>query len=324
VAAAFGQNFLGCGYGLNVHGLAPGAYTLAVFPFSEIRGGFDYDSAIAIPITVAPRAAGPASPGASAPKPAPRPAAEPTGSSTTLRLLHWNIKHGVNLGTIASWIAKHKPDVISLNEVEKFNGYGNIDQPQVLADKLKAATGITYHVHFAQRYGNWSSNGQGNAILSRYEFTSTGRETISYDRSVAIATIVVNGRPVTVMSVHLDPDSNARRETQVRQIQSIASSWSEPRIVVGDFNAWPDHKSIAIMGSAYYDSWEVADRAGDASSFSGNTRFGATKNGRIDYIWHSHGSSALRVKSSQVPDTRNSSGSMPSDHRPVITVYEVR
>jgi endonuclease/exonuclease/phosphatase family metal-dependent hydrolase len=252
---------------------------------------------------------------------------EPAPTTTTyktLKVLQWNIKHGINLSTIASWIARWKPDVISLNEIEKYNSYGNIDQPQVLANKLKAATGITYYVHFAQRYGNWSSNGQGNAILSRYRFSSTARETISYDRSVAIATIVVNGRNVNVFSVHLDPDSNARRETQVRQVQSIASSFGEPRIVAGDFNAWPDHYSIDIMASKYYDSWAIAAKNGDASSFSGNSPFGATKNGRIDYIWHSHGSTVLRVKSSQVPDTRNSSGVMPSDHRPVITIYEVR
>ena len=78
------------------------------------------------------------------------------------------------------------------------------------------------------------------------------------------------------------------------------------------------------MDSKFNDSWAIADSEGTASSFSGNSPFGATKNGRIDYIWHSHGSSALKVKSSQVPDTRNSSGDMPSDHRPVLTVYEVR
>jgi endonuclease/exonuclease/phosphatase family metal-dependent hydrolase len=254
----------------------------------------------------------------------PDPEPEPSSSTSTLKVLQWNIKHGINLSTIASWIAKWKPDVISLNEVEKNNGYGSIDQAKVLADKLRAATGITYYVHFAQRYGSWSSNGQGNAILSRYRFASTGRETLSYGRSLAIATIVVNGRNVTVMSAHLDADSTSRRETQVRQIQSIASSWSEPRIVAGDFNAWPDHRSIAMMGEKYYDSWALAAKAGTASSFSGNSPFGATKNGRIDYIWHSHGSTALKVKSVKVPDTRNSSGNMPSDHRPVLTTYEVR
>jgi endonuclease/exonuclease/phosphatase family metal-dependent hydrolase len=259
------------------------------------------------------------------PEPEPEPEPEPTPTTTsTLKVLHWNIQHGTNLSTIATWIAKWKPDVISLNEIEKFNSYGNIDQPQVLADKLKASTGITYYVHFAQRYGYWTSAGQGNAILSRYKFAATGRETISYGRSIAIATIVVNGRSVSVMSVHLDADSTTRRETQVREIQSLASTWSDPRIIAGDFNAWPDHYSIDIMSSKYYDSWAIAEKNGTASSFPGNSPFGATKNGRIDYIWHSHGSTVLAVKSSQVPDTRNSSGSMPSDHRPVITIYQVK
>jgi exonuclease III len=66
----------------------------------------------------------------------------------------------------------------------------------------------------------------------------------------------------------------------------------------------------------------VAASSGTAVSFSGNN--GETKNGRIDYIFYSKGSSNLTVKSSQVYDTRDSSGVMPSDHRPVVTTFVVR
>ena len=272
---------------------------------------------------------------ASTPPPAPQPPPpsdpEPAPStSSTLKVVHWNIAHGVgqdgryDIQRLASWLARWNPDVISLNEVEKYTGWGNEDQPNRFRSLLQSATGRTWYVHFAQRYGRWSSNGQGNVILSRYPFVATGRETLSYGRSLAIATIVVNGRNVTVMSTHLDAESNARRETQVREVQRHASGWSLPRIVAGDFNAWPDHRSYAYMVDQYADSWAVAASNGDASSFSGNSPFGATRNGRIDYIFHGRGNSVLSVRSSRVPDTRDSRGRMPSDHRPVITIYNVR
>lgn len=277
--------------------------------------------------------------GTAAPAPAPAPQTPPVeepdpapqpSTSRTLKVLHWNIHHGVgqdgryNLQRFVTWIARWRPDVISLNEVEKNTGWGSEDQPNRFRSLIQSATGQTWYVQFAQRYGNWSSSGQGNVILSRYPFAATGREALSYDRSLAIATIVVNGRNVTVMSTHLDADSHARRETQVREIQSLASGWSQPRVIAGDFNAWPDHQSYENMTSQYVDSWASAASTGTARSFSGNSPFGATRNGRIDYIFHGRGSTVLRLRSSHVPDTRDSSGRMPSDHRPILTTYEVR
>jgi endonuclease/exonuclease/phosphatase family metal-dependent hydrolase len=87
-------------------------------------------------------------------------------------------------------------------------------------------------------------------------------------------------------------------------------------------NAWPDQSSIAHFNKSFYDSWSVAASKGEATAFAGNA--GQTKNGRIDYIFYSKRSPNLRVRSSRVIDTRASNGVMPSDHRPVLTVFEVR
>ena len=89
-------------------------------------------------------------------------------------------------------------------------------------------------------------------------------------------------------------------------------------------NAWPDQSSIAEYNKTYYDSWSVATSKGTAYQFSGLSPDGATKKGRIDYIFYSKYASNLKVVSSKVYDTRDSSGYMPSDHRPVVTTFEVR
>jgi len=77
------------------------------------------------------------------------------------------------------------------------------------------------------------------------------------------------------------------------------------------------------MITSYYDSWAEAVKKGLAVAYPGNP-YGNTRNTRIDYIYYSHGATALVLRKVQVFDTRNSSGVMPSDHRPVMTTFTVK
>jgi endonuclease/exonuclease/phosphatase family metal-dependent hydrolase len=267
---------------------------------------------------------------ASAPAPAPAPTPAPTTGAVTLKVLHWNLHHGVgtdgkyDINRIATWMAKMNPDVITLNEVEKFTGWGYEDQPARYKAMLESKTGKKWYSMFAQEFGNWTSNGKGHQILSTYPIESTDMVEISYDRVVAMARITVNGRPISLITTHFDPSSTTRRLTQAIETTRWSAPRPENRIVTGDLNAWPDQTSIAEMNKTYADSWAVAASLGMASSFSGNSPFGATKNGRIDYIFYSKNAVNLVVKRSQVVDTRDAYGVMPSDHRPVLTTFEVR
>jgi endonuclease/exonuclease/phosphatase family metal-dependent hydrolase len=98
---------------------------------------------------------------------------------------------------------------------------------------------------------------------------------------------------------------------------------AEQRIVCGDFNAWPGSTENATMTAAYFDSWAQAQAKGTAIAYPGNTA-GNTRNSRIDYIYYSRAASALVLKSSQVFDTRDANGIMPSDHRPLLSVFDVK
>jgi len=255
----------------------------------------------------------------------------PTTSGTTLRVLQWNIHHGgygtdgvYDTNRVASWMAYMKPDVIMVNEIEKYTGWGNQDQPEVYKNLLQQKTGKTWYYSFAQEYGDWNSNGKGNIIFSTYPITYKANYelTRNYDRSIGLVTITVNSRNITLMTTHLDPYDQALRLLQAQEVTSWAAPQPENRIIAGDMNAWPDQTSIAHVTSLYYDSWAVAAQNGTATAFSGNN--GETKSGRIDYIFYSKSSSNLVVKSSQVYDTRDANGVMPSDHRPVLTTFEVR
>jgi endonuclease/exonuclease/phosphatase family metal-dependent hydrolase len=257
-----------------------------------------------------------------APDPAPT-----TATGTTLRVLHWNTHHG-GVGTdgkydpnrLATWIAKFKPDVISLNEIEYFTGYGNEDQPARFASMLKAKTGRRWYYKFVT--ANGATRGNGNLVMSRFPLDSKAAYHMSYDRAAAEITFYVNGRAIHMISTHLDADSTSRRLSQIGQLKSWASGIAEQRIIAGDFNAWPQTSENAKMVTTYYDSWAQAVKKNLDVSYAGNPD-GNTRNTRIDYIYYSHGASALVLRKVQVFDTR-SGGVMPSDHRPVMATFTVR
>jgi endonuclease/exonuclease/phosphatase family metal-dependent hydrolase len=223
-----------------------------------------------------------------------------------MRVLQWNLHHGVgtdgtyDLNRLATWMAAMKPDVVMLNEVEKNTSWGN------------------------EEFGDWNADGKGHLILSTYPIESTDRTVISYSRVISQARIVVNGRSISLISTHLDPDSAVRRLTQAQEVTRWAATQPENRILAGDMNAWPDQTSISEYNVAYHDSWAIAASKGAAYGFSGLAPDGATKNGRIDYILYSKTASDLLVVDSRVYDTRDSNGVTPSDHRPVLTTFQVR
>jgi endonuclease/exonuclease/phosphatase family metal-dependent hydrolase len=260
----------------------------------------------------------------------PTPPPPSTSGGSTLRVLQWNTHHGgygtdgrYDTNRLATWVVRMKPDVVLLNEIEKFTGWGNQDQPEVYKSLLQSKTGKTWYYVFAQEYGSWSSNGKGNLILSSVPFASIDRHELVHnaDRSVAEGIITWNGRHITFISTHLDPDSQPLRLTQATEVTTWAAAEPENKILTGDMNAWPDQTSIAQLNKYFTDSWAYAASHGTALAFSGNS--GETKKGRIDYIYLSKGSSNITIQSSQVYDTRDSNGVMPSDHRPVLTVFSV-
>ena len=242
-------------------------------------------------------------------------------AQSTLKVLDWNTHHGVgadgvyNLQRFVDGIAASGADVVSLNEVERLDSWGNEDQPARYASLLKAATGRTWYYTFAQRDGG--STGQGNLILSAFPIEAAEGKTLSYSRSVARAQITVNGARVNIFSTHLDADSAARRVTQMAELKAWVSGFSQQHIIGGDFNAWPGAAEISNMTAFCYDAWATAKTAGTSIAYAGNEA-GNTRNSRIDYIWYSKNATKLTLQGAQVFDTGDA-----SDHRPVMAIFKV-
>jgi endonuclease/exonuclease/phosphatase family metal-dependent hydrolase len=264
--------------------------------------------------------------GVSAPPPPP----PPTGPG--LKLLHWNTHYGVgtdgvyNVDRIASKIAALNPDVVSLNEVTRRAYYSATDdQPAVYAQMLTQKTGVQWY--YTYRTDNGASAGVGNIVLSKFPIASTSYCQLSTRRVAVNAAIYVNGQLVNVWSTHLDSSTgNTMRLQEVAVLKSCTASFAEQRILAGDFNAKAGTTEIAQMKTVFYDGWLEADVRPDvaAISYPGNTSFGATRNARIDYVFFSRAAGRLVLKQAEVFDTRNASGVMPSDHKPLMLNFEVR
>jgi endonuclease/exonuclease/phosphatase family metal-dependent hydrolase len=196
---------------------------------------------------------------------------------------------------------------------------GGENQAAIYKSLLQQKTGQTWYSVYARMDGNWSSTSwaEGNQLLSRIPFSSTSRYALSYNRSVAQGTIVVNGRNINLFSIHVDYYNASYRTTQTNQLYSWASSWAENRIIMGDFNARPGTSDYGIMTGSYYDSWAEAVRIGAYSSPSGTAGYtrGAS---RFDYVYESKGAASLTLTRVWVV------GSDASDHLPVVASFTVR
>jgi endonuclease/exonuclease/phosphatase family metal-dependent hydrolase len=255
-----------------------------------------------------------------------------TSSGSTLKVLEYNVHHG-GIGTdgvykpsrIVDWITKINPDVVSLVEVEANDSYDSGDGVTQFETALEAATGVKWYSLAIQDYGDWSSPGIRNAILSKHPLVATYRHEYSSgkDRTVGGVTISINGRNINVMSTHFDPDNASIRASQAKQLVSYATGFAEDRIILGDFNGLPSSPETATMSAAYYDAWAQAVKLNVDKSAPDNPN-GYTRNGRIDYVFYSHGEKHLTLKSVQVVDTRDSNGVMPSDHRPLLATFTVQ
>jgi endonuclease/exonuclease/phosphatase family metal-dependent hydrolase len=266
----------------------------------------------------------PPAPEPPAPPVPPAPSLPPPSSSSTLRVLHWNVHHGNDphnkyaVARQAEEIYQARPDIVTLNEVEKNNAtYGNEDQAYRIAHYLTSKTGERWYHYMVPSRGGKS--GIGNAILSRYPIEATDVCQLSGERNAVHATMVINGRTVNVWSTHLDDESGSQRSREARTLLKCMDRFAEQRFVAGDFNAQQGSAEYNLMNAEHGDGWRTARTT---RNFSGNCD-GCTRNSRIDYLFVSDGATALRVQSAEIIDTRDSRGVMASDHKPMLTILAI-
>lgn len=260
------------------------------------------------------------------------PVPAPALADATIHVVHWNVFYNGkgtdgtrDPGRQVSVLAELDPDVITLNEV-------TAGATVEYAERLHRATGVRWrHHHSAGRDGGW-----GNAILTRHPIVSTSvrRLAVGADRSVAQATVAVNGSRVNVFATHLDSGDNARnRASQAKELLAFVAGFPAPRIVTGDMNAGPDAGEIQPLFSSLEDAWLAAVYRGTARAYPANPphRYTRTRRSRLDYIFTSRD---VTTRECAIPDLRDPSktdvetklrtqddaGVRPSDHNLVSCV----
>jgi endonuclease/exonuclease/phosphatase family metal-dependent hydrolase len=252
---------------------------------------------------------------------APPPPPPPPSSGATLRVMQWNIHKTKNSNGVcdpdftANTIVAQNPQVVSLNEVNFYSGTcaWDFDMSQRLESLLEQKTGAQWYRQSV------NAGGVGNVLLSRIQPIASNSRLLDYNRGVAQMTIVVNGRNINLFSTHVDYDNASWRTIQTNEVVGWVPNFSNPRIIMGDFNTWPDTSDYYIMATPYQDAWVSAVNAGTASSYTGTGSTHGTS--RFDYVYHSR-NSVVSLSSVTVPDTAVN-GLYPSDHDPVIAVYQV-
>jgi len=255
----------------------------------------------------------------------PAPADKVRVPGSPLRILQYNTHHGgwgtdgvYNPDRIVAQIVRANADVVTMNEVEQGTGWSKgLDQVKIYKERLEKATGYAWYAVFANHAG-WTS-GNGNLILSTLPFIATAGYLLPAYRSAVDATIDVDGRLVNIVATHLDNENATNRLNEIKALQPWAVTLAEDRVILGDFNARPEATEIRNMQIDYVDTWKAAVAAGTAIGD------GATHGThRIDYVFLSKNASFLKLASVESFKTKDAAGVMPSDHDPVLAVFNVQ
>ncbi len=187
-----------------------------------------------------------------------------------MKVMTYNIRHGlgndgsVDLGRIASIIREHAPDIVALQEVDRFwDRSDNLDQPEILAGALEL------HCCFGANIVDTepgARNEYGVLTLSRYPFLQwTNIPFPDYDgwepRGVLVAHLIhPELGEIRVMNTHLQfgaefaqPFSASQRLEQAEAIACVCQLSELPVVVMGDFNAQPGDPELAPLSSLLND-----------------------------------------------------------------------
>ena len=150
----------------------------------------------------------------------------------------YNIHHGrgldfrVSMDRIAETIKKENPDIVGINEADKYNIRSwFVNQPSLLSRLL----GMNYF--FGQNLKLWFMR-YGNIVLSKTGIINAENILLpcrGEQRGYIRSTLDFGKEKIAFICTHLDFMSS-ERPTQVAEIVDVVKKTDTPAIVVGDFN----------------------------------------------------------------------------------------
>lgn len=255
-------------------------------------------------------------------------------------VMTFNIQHGLNkagkydLKWAIDAIAKVNPDLVGVQELTRNHAaYNCDDQPARIAEGLTAATRRQWRAHYQQEWFTQQracqNSGRGDGVetegLGFFAPDPVPPPVFSslWNGRIGLMTTLNPGREVAVIVTHL-AHSQENQADRMRQLDgllpwSVSQRGDAPRILMGDFNLWPDSPEYARIREHYRDAWEEGVKSGRARG----RMDGVTHNTvRIDYVFYR--GDALDLKSIENVDTLPLTGIQASDHNPVVATFTIR
>lgn len=252
-----------------------------------------------------------------------KPIDQSQGKSLPLTVMSYNIHYGegsdgiLNLQRIADVIRKSDADLVGLQEVD--NEWSSRSEFVFQAQQLAESLGMRYEYGpYLDRENRDGHDRQfGNAILSKrnlpiLETTNYTLPHIDYEdrysvqRGLLESRINVKGEKVWFYSTHLGLTAEQRRQ-QTEKIAGILKNREGTRILLGDFNAFPESSAIETITASYTD---VFAALGMDQAYTYPAPYDSREpDARIDYIFVSED---VKTRNAEVLQT------FASDHLPLV------
>ncbi|WP_161554565.1 endonuclease/exonuclease/phosphatase family protein [Sinomicrobium soli] len=171
----------------------------------------------------------------------------------TLKVMSYNIHIAqppskpdiVDIDAIVRTIEKEDPDLVALQEVDRFTERSgkHLDQAKAIADKLGM------HFYFAKATDR-SNGAYGLAVLSKYAIINSNKQILGATLEVEPRTIgvveveIARGKKLLFATTHLDHhEIDEYRAVHAREMIAFLKDYADfPIIIGGDFNMLPDNQ----------------------------------------------------------------------------------
>ncbi len=258
--------------------------------------------------------------------------AEEMEATISVKVMSFNIAHGmgmdgiVDLEKTAAIIEGSCAHIIGLQEVDRFFSERSsfVDQVEWLSERLGMHAAFGANLDFEPATAGKPRGQYGNAVLSKYPIKYSENHSLTpvlsdfgtnEPRGILEAVVEVKGQHIHVFNTHL-----ALKEEELKvnidELLDIAGKRHFPSLVLGDFNAPPEHPYLQKLKGAFSDTF-LKMKKGDAYTYPApfeNEVTGEISNPatRIDYIF---ACSQLEAVQSAVIQTNV------SDHLPILADF---
>lgn len=235
-----------------------------------------------------------------------------------LRVLTFNIHSGLrgatpDLETIAAEIGAIDPDVVLLQEVDRFRFHSRgIDQPAWLAERLGMEQAFGLNVLRSGGVGRPTSE-YGTAILSKRPIIDASHLSLpqprgTQQRGLQRVLIRVARQDVAIYNTHLEHTSQTARAAQMRAIVTQLGADPLPKILGGDLNSAPGGEILRLAEHVLDDAWTGVGVGAGLTAPNSSPRV------RIDYLLYTPPWRPLAAQTHQ---------STVSDHRAVAVDFHL-